>query len=177
MTLCPALVPHSDRSTFSSTQSSISGTLQPAPLPSLSVWVMSFCQNILFRKCHHEMFWHDFFKKKISPLSSAEIICWILLYSVNKFGHVQKKSHFWQINCSQKNSFKYSLKRYTCTLTCALTIIFVGVSHGSLPMTRLNHPSSQLREDSVTTDTLKRALNNASFLNGSVQDYLAQLFL
>lgn len=131
-----------------------------------------FCSENVIMKCFDIIF-----KKKKSPLSSVEIICWILLESVNKFGHIQKKSHFWQINCSQKNSFEYSVKRYTCTLRCDITIIFVGVFHISLPMTRLNHPSPHLRKDSVTTETLKRVLNNASFLNGSLQDYLAQLFL
>lgn len=34
---------------------------------------------------------------------------------------------------------------------------------------------SPIRKDTVITETLKRVLSNASFLNGSVQDYLPQL--
>jgi len=77
----------------------------------------------------------------------------------------------------QKNSLTYSVKRYTCTFRCDITIILVGVLRGSLPVTRLNHPSPHLRKDSLTAETLQRILNKASFLNGPAQNYLAQLFL
>lgn len=121
-----------------------------------------FCSENGIMKCFDIVF-----KKKSLPYLQLKLFAefWLNQW-INC--HVQKKSHFWQVNCLQKNSFKYSVKRYTCTIRCAAAIIFVGVFHGSLPTTRWNCPSPHLRKDSVTTETLKRVLNNASFLNGSV---------
>lgn len=62
-TLCPVLAPHSNRSTFSATQSR-------TPWHSAKPHLYLCCQceasrsakHILFTKCHHEMFWHYLLK-------------------------------------------------------------------------------------------------------------------
>lgn len=132
-------------------------------------------KNILFTKCCHEMFWYYLWKKRHPFLHLKSFAEFYFNQCINLL--MSKRSQiFWQINCSQKTSFKYSVKRCTCTLRCAITIIFVGVFHGSLPMIRWNHESLSLRKDSVT-ETLKSILNPANFLNGSAQHYLAQLLM